>query len=103
MNFTFDGNLTRDVLESYLSRCVTASGLIDSETLDDDLRAIQRLGVKMIGRASGIWYMIDDDEEHFRKSKALADRVHAQDPEIILQSCVFEWVVKRMEEVRIPA
>ena len=103
MNFTFDGNLTRDVLENYLSRCVTASGLIDSETLDDDLRAIQRLGVKMIGRASGIWYMIDDDEEHFRKSKALADRVHAQDPEIILQSCVFEWVVKRMEEVRIPA
>ena len=102
MNFTFDGNLSREVLESYLSRCVTTSGLIDSDTLEDDLRVIQRLGVKMIGRASGIWYMIDDDEEHFRKSKALAERVHQQDPEIILQSCVFEWVVKRMEEVPIP-
>ena len=103
MNFTFDGNLSREVLENYLSRAVTASGLIDSDTLADDLRAIRRLGVKFIGRASGVWYMIDDDEEHFRKSRALAERVHAQDPEIILQSCVFEIVTQRMEEVRVPA
>ena len=103
MNFTFDGNLSREVLENYLSRAVTASGLIDSDTLADDLRAILRLGVKFIGRASGVWYMIDDDEEHFRKSRALAERVHAQDPEIILQSCVFEIVTQRMEEVRVPA
>ena len=34
---------------------------------------------------------------------ALARRVHDQDPEIILQACVFEIVVKRMEEVPVPA
>ncbi|MDD3410480.1 MAG: hypothetical protein PHY12_06690 [Eubacteriales bacterium] len=103
MRFDFDGSMSREVLESYLSRAVTAAGLIDSETLEDDLRAIRELGVKFLGRASGIWYMTEDDEEHFAKSKALADRVHAQDPEIILQSCVFEIVVQRMEEVEIPA
>ena len=53
MNFKFDGNMSRDVLESYLSRAVTASGLYESDTLDDDLRVIARMGVKFIGRASG--------------------------------------------------
>ena len=103
MNFKFDGNMSRDVLVSYLSRAVTASGLYESDTLDDDLRVIARMGVKFIGRASGIWYMLEDDERHFERSMALARRVHDQDPEIILQACVFEIVVKRMEEVPVPA
>ena len=56
MNFKFDGNMSRDVLVSYLSRAVTASGLYESDTLDDDLRVIARMGVKFIAalRASGI-------------------------------------------------
>lgn len=103
VNYTFDGNLTKEVLENYLSRAVTAAGLYDSETLEDDLRAIRELGVKFLGRASGIWYMMEDDEEHFSLSRKLAERVHQQDPEIILQACVFEWIVERMEEVKIPA
>ena len=102
MNFTFDGNISREVLENYLSRSVTAAGLYESKTLEDDLRAIREMGVKFLGRASGIWYMTMDDEEHFRLSKELADKVHAQDPEMILQSCVFEWITRRMETVEIP-
>ena len=100
-NYTFDGNISREVLENYLSRAVTAAGLYDSKTLEDDLRAIRDLGVKFLGRASGIWYMMEDDEEHFQKSAALADMVHRMDPEIILQSCIFEWIVERMEDVKI--
>ena len=103
MNFTFDGNISREVLENYLSRSVTAAGLYESKTLEDDLRAIREMGVKFLGRASGIWYMTMDDEEHFRLSKELADKVHAQDPEVILQSCVFEWITRRMETAEIPA
>lgn len=103
MNFTFDEKISREVLENYLSRSVTAAGLFESETLEDDLRAIKEMGAKFLGRASGIWYMVMDDEEHFRLSKELADKVHAMDPEIILQSCVFEWIVERMEEIKIPA
>ena len=103
LNFQFDGNMSREVLESYLSRSVTASSLFETETLEDDLRAIERLGVKFIGRASGIWYMLEDDDTHFAKSKALADAVHARDPEIILQACVFEIVTLRMDQEKIPA
>lgn len=103
MNFTFDGKISREVLENYLSRSVTAAGLFESETLEDDLRAIKEMGVKFLGRASGIWYMVMDDEEHFRLSRELAEKVHAVDPEIILQSCVFEWITQKIEEVKIPA
>ena len=103
LNFQFDGNMSREVLESYLSRAVTASSLYETDTLEDDLRAIKRMGVKFIGRASGIWYMLEDDETHFAKSKALADAVHAQDPEIILQACVFEIVTMQMNYEKIPA
>jgi len=76
MNFTFDGNISREVLENYLSRSVTAAGLFESETLEDDLRAIKEMGAKFLGRASGIWYMVMDDEEHFRLSRELAEKVH---------------------------
>ena len=62
LNFQFDGNMSREVLESYLSRAVTASSLYETDTLEDDLRAIARMGVKFIGRASGVWYMLEDDE-----------------------------------------
>jgi hypothetical protein len=103
MNFTFDTTISREVLENYLSRSVTAAGLYESATLKDDLRAIQEMGVKFLGRASGIWFMTMNDEEHFRLSQELAQKVHAQDPEVILQSCVFEWVVERVSEVKIPA
>lgn len=98
MNFTFDGNISREVLENYLSRSVTAAGLYESKTLEDDLRAIREMGVKFLGRASGIWYMTMDDEEHFRLSKELADKVHAQDPEVVIRSC---WMHIPMESISV--
>ena len=49
MNFTFDEKITKPVLENYLSRSVTASGLYASDTLEDDLRALKRIGAKFLG------------------------------------------------------
>ena len=102
LNFVFDGSMNEEVLTNYLARSATAAGLIESETLEDDIRAILNLGIKFLGRASGIWYMMMDDEQHFSLSKALAEKIHEKDAEIILQSCIFEWVVRRVEEIKIP-
>ena len=102
MNYKFDTVIEKEVLENYLSRSATAAGLYESETLKDDLRVIAKLGIKFLGRASGVWYMPEDDELHFAKSKILAQQVHAQDPEIILQSCVFEIVTGGIENIKIP-
>ena len=82
MDYQFDGRISKEVLENYLSRAVTAAGLYESETLSDDLRVVRELGVKFLGRASGIWYMTEDDDVHFAKSRELAEKVHEADPEV---------------------
>ncbi len=101
-NYTFDTTIEKEVLENYLSRAVTAAFLIHTKTLEDDLRAIKNMGIKFLGRASGIWMPDPDDQEHFRKSKYLADRVHEVDPEIILQACIFEAVYRHIENFKVP-
>ncbi|MBQ1683065.1 MAG: hypothetical protein II071_02185, partial [Bacteroidales bacterium] len=85
---TFDGSMPRETLEYYLSHASTAQWLYLSNTLDDDIRAILNAGVKFLGRASGIWKGEMPEEEHFEKSRLAAEKIHAADPEIILQACI---------------
>ncbi|MBP3961913.1 hypothetical protein [Paenibacillus lignilyticus] len=98
----FNGSISRDVLEGYLSRAVTAADLVNSTTVDDDLRMIKNIGAKFLGRASGVWLLEADDGEHFRKSATLAERVHEVDPDIMLQTCIFEAVFEGVEKIKIP-
>ena len=101
-NYYFDTQISKDVLENYLSRAVSAAFFIHTQTLEDDLRALKNMGVKFVGRASGIWEPDVDDIEHFEKSRYLAERVHEIDPEIILQACVFEAVYTYENRFKIP-
>ncbi|RED75070.1 hypothetical protein [Cohnella phaseoli] len=98
----FNGTISRDTLESYLSRAVTAADLVNSTTLDDDLRMIGNIGAKFLGRASGVWLLEPDDDAHFRNSRTLAERVHEVDPDIMLQTCIFEAVYSGVENIEIP-
>ncbi|SEO53491.1 hypothetical protein [Paenibacillus sp. OV219] len=103
MNHTmFGGSISRNVLEGYLSRAVTSADLVNSTTLSDDLRMIKNIGAKFLGRASGVWLLEADDDEHYRKSRALAERVHEVDPDIMLQTCIFEAVFQEVEKIKIP-
>ena len=100
---TFDGSMPRKTLEYYLSHASTAQWLYLSNTLEDDIRAIINAGVKFLGRASGIWKGEMPEEEHFEKTRLLAEKVHAADPEIILQACIFEALYREdVECVKIP-
>lgn len=102
-NYTFDTTIEKQVLENYLSRAVTAAFWVHTQTLEDDLRAMANLGVKFVGRASGVWQPDPDDQQHFAKSKYLADRVHEMDPQIILQACIFEAVYPCIKDFKVPA
>ncbi|BBH20202.1 hypothetical protein Back11_15470 [Paenibacillus baekrokdamisoli] len=101
-NYSFNGSMSREVLESFLSRAVTAADLVNSDTLDDDLRMIGNIGAKFLGRASGVWDLEPDDGAHFQKSRTVAARVHEIDPDIILQTCIFEAIFKEVENIEIP-
>ena len=100
----FDGSMPREVLEYYLSRASSAQWIYLSNTLDDDIRAIVNAGVKFLGRASGIWKGEMPEEKHFEMSRIAAEKIHAADPEIILQACIFEALYREdVENVKIPA
>lgn len=100
----FDGSMPRKVLEYYLSHAATAAGLYQSDTLDDDIRVIRKLGLKFLGRFTGIWKAGTTDDVHFAQTRAAAEKIHAADPEIILQACIFEIVYREdLERTPIPA
>ena len=101
---TFDTSMPRRVLEYYLAHAATAQWICFSDTLDDDIRVILKAGIKFLGRAAGIWKAELPDPEHFERTRRAAERIHAADPEIILQACIFETVYREdLESVRIPA
>ncbi len=100
----FDGSMPRPVLEYYLSHAASAQWISMSDTLDDDIRVILKTGLKFLGRAAGIWKGDMPEEAHFARVKEAADRIHAADPEVILQACIFEAIYREdVENVPVPA
>ena len=103
-NGYFDGSMPHEVLEYYLSHAASAQWITLSDTLDDDIRVILKTGIKFLGRAAGIWQGDGQNEAHFEKVRAAAEKIHAADPEVILQACIFEAVYRDdVETVPVPA
>jgi len=109
-NFGFDGEMSREVLNNYLSRAVTHCGLgFDSdghtESFEDDIRMLKNEGAKFIGRSVYVWANISiSDPEAFAFTKEKLAYAHKIDPEFIFQACVFECIYKHfVNSVEIPA
>ena len=94
--YAFEGPIPRPVLERYLERSLQYLGLCSEGSsgpaphFEDSLRLLRATGAKFVGRAAYAWDCPVDDEAHYRIARENAARVHAQDPEIVLQACVFE-------------
>lgn len=94
--YDFEGTITQNVLENYLSRCLELPGICStspeptSQTFDEDLRLIQNTGAKFITRAAYAWDVPADEEAHFAMAAERAKRLHDADPELLLQACIFE-------------
>lgn len=107
-DYRFDGSISRKVLENYLSHAVTHTGLgmdnfAPSQTFEDDVRMLLRVGAKYVGRAGLIWEGTPE-EEHFAVCRERADYIHRLDPDVILQGCLFEYIEKcQVDRLPIPA
>ncbi|MBQ4575081.1 MAG: hypothetical protein IJA85_07740 [Clostridia bacterium] len=103
--FDFYGSMPRDVLNSYLSRAVTHSGLCyETGTFEDDLRMLLHEGAKFIGRAAYFWSRSCEIGKYFRICRERAELAHKADPQLILQACVFECINKQqVTSIPIPA
>ncbi|MBS5659821.1 MAG: hypothetical protein KHW79_00900 [Clostridiales bacterium] len=113
-NFDFDGPISEEVLNNYLSKAVTHNGLVTSAgygtvppgknaDFDEDFRMLKNIGAMFYGRAAHVWGTPDDEEQHFQDAKQGADKVHAYNSKIILQACVFEAIYEsHVQSVPIP-
>jgi len=113
-SFNFDEKgISKEVLENYLNRSVTMAsflmpdhreGLRTDAHYSDDIRMIKNIGAKFIGRAIYRW----GEESRLNKpdfwsdAKSLIDTLHAFDPEMVFQGCLFEIVTEDVNEVQIP-
>ncbi len=55
-SYGFNRTISREVLENYLSRSITMQGLLNGcGDLNDNIRMLQHIGAKYIGRSICLW------------------------------------------------
>jgi pimeloyl-ACP methyl ester carboxylesterase len=102
-NYQFDAMISREVLENYLSRAITMEGLLNGRgDLDDNVRMLKSIGAKFIGRSLCLWAGEANLLKNLERAKQQIPKVHAADPEMILQACIFEIVTTQVEQVPVP-
>lgn len=94
-NYHFDRKISREVLERYLARSITMTEIYRSPgNLDDDIRMLKNMGAKFAGRTIYLWG--DEariaDPKFLAQGKDMAERIHRNDPDVVLQAAVFEIV-----------
>jgi hypothetical protein len=111
-DFQFDGSMSRQVLENYLSRSTSYTELLhddltkprNSRGVDprDNLRFILDTKAKLVGRALMVWGRERNLSAFLETAKPFAAALHKADPEIILQAAAFEIVTRGVETVAVP-
>ncbi|MGA2863971.1 MAG: hypothetical protein ABSF95_05740 [Verrucomicrobiota bacterium] len=102
-NYHFDGTISRAVLENYLSRSISMEGLLNGRgDLDDNIRMLKGTGAKFIGRSLCLWGGEAELLRNLERARRQLPRVHAADPEMIVQACIFEIVTTQVEQVPVP-
>ncbi len=102
LDYRFDRKISRPVLENYLARSATVASLLHL-TSHDDLRMMANTGVKFAGRVIWMWGNESRLDALVEKGAPFVKRIHAMDPDLILQGCIFEIVTTDVSKVPIPA
>ena len=101
--YKFDGKISRRVLENFLSRAITMQNVLTGEgNLQDNIRMINRIGSKFIGRALCLWNAENDFSNNVQRAREIVPQVLTADSDIILEACVFETVSPRVNQIAIP-
>ncbi len=103
-NFSFEGSISHEVLCNYLSRATTISqengGPLNGDHVVD---FILDTGAKYICRAATYWNPHINDYNSYDQQKDLIDKVHAVDPDVVFEACIFECVSANVNTIPIPA
>lgn len=104
-DYRFDGEISLQVIRNYLSRSITMTELYRSPgNLDDDLRMLHNIGAKFAGRTISLWGGESRiaDPKFLAQGREMAERIHRQDPDLVLQAAVFEIVTQEVNQIPVP-
>ena len=102
--YEFEGPPSREVLDSYLARSMTTLGILQGAgDLDDNIRLLTETGCKFAGRSFYRWGGEAKLPEMLPQAREAIEKIHAADPEIIVQACAFEIVTWQVDELPVPA
>ncbi len=111
-DYSFDGTISRTVLENYLSRSISYTELLHDDLSQprdarganpsDNLRFILNTKAKFIGRSLMLWGHENNLSSFLRNAQPFAAVIHQADPDIILQAAEFEIVTTNIESIVIP-
>ncbi len=102
-DYHFDRTISPEVLDNYLSRAISMEGLLNGRgDLDDNIRMLKDTGAKFIGRSLCLWGGEGELVRNLERARQQVLKVHAVDPEMILQACIFEIVTTQVERVPVP-
>jgi alpha-galactosidase len=102
-DYYFDGRISRKVLENYLSRSITMMDLLSGiGNVDDNIRMLINMGAKYAGRALYVWGSESRLPDMLPMAKEIAQKIHALDPEMILQAGIYEIITTDVQKIPIP-
>jgi hypothetical protein len=70
--------------------------------LADNLRMLRTVGAKYIGRSICLWGGEANLLSHLEQVRQQLPQVHAADPEMIVEACIFEIVTTDVEQIPVP-
>ena len=102
-DYRFDKTISREVLENYLSRATTMMDLCTGRgDVNDNIRMLKSIGCKYAGRTLYLWGHEKLLPDLLKKARESAAKVHAADPDLILQAGVFEIVTTQVNDLPVP-
>ncbi len=102
-DYAFSGRMSREALESYLARAITYSDLLHGVgNFDENVRMLLAAGAKFIGRAVYRWGSEHALEGVLAAAAPGIAKLHAADPDIIVQAAAFEIVTTHVGSVAVP-
>ncbi len=103
-DYKFDGKISENVLRNYLARSMTMmEALTDEQGFAESLRMFTYCGGKFFGRGVYVWGHESSLLEKVAEAKANIAKLHAADPDIIVEACIFEIITKDVDSIPIPS
>jgi uncharacterized protein (TIGR02145 family) len=103
-DYHFDGSISLEVLQNYLSRAIHMGRLGEGVgNTVDNIRMVINVGAKYLGRVIVIFGKESTVPQRLQTTRTIGAQIHSLDPDIILEGGIFEYASTDVNTLPIPA